>query len=66
MLHEILTWLTENNQAGRAVDVFQDFMRLSFITIIAIVIRSGANWILDVGYFIIFKKKRLVRPSSEN
>jgi len=58
MLHELLTWLSDNNQAGNAIDLIKDFERLFFITVIVAILRSGTNWILDIGYFLIFKKRR--------
>lgn len=57
-MHELLTWLTENNQAGKAIDLIQDFERLFFITVIVAILKSGTNWLLDIGYFLIFKRKR--------
>lgn len=57
-MHELLTWLSDNNQAGKAIDLIQDFERLFFITVIVAILKSGTNWILDIGYFLIFKRKR--------
>lgn len=58
MLHELLTWLSDNNQAGNAIDLIKDFERLFFITLIVAILRNGITWVLDIGYFIIFKRKR--------